>query len=209
MTTLPPVGTGLTVSVAVPATLFADVAVMVTLPGATPVATPVASIVAMVLSLLFQVKVVPTTFDDASSAVAVNVCVRPTITVGDAGATVTVTGAPAVEHVFVALAEFRGFGAMTSKSEDVTAVKTQPPPLRIAAVVLLRFAVVPWQSAVAPKPTSSITVAPDGQDVPDTNAVVCCASTTLPADADMGIEPVASGVGGAGDAPVPAASCTR
>src|SRR5215471_13147643 len=170
---------------------------------------PVASIVAMVLSLLFQVKVVPTTFDDASSAVAVNACVRPTITVDDAGANVTVAGAPAAEHVFVGLEELRGFGAMTSKSEDVTAVKTQPPPLRMAAVVLLRFAVVPWQSAVPPKPTSSITVAPEGQDVPDTNAVVCCASTTLPADADMAIAPVASGVGSAVLPPAPAASCTR
>src|SRR4051812_41757561 len=75
---------------AVPTTLFADFAVMVTLPAARPVATPLPSTVAMVTSLLVQVKVVVTGALDASNAAAVYGVVAPTFTSVESGVTVTV-----------------------------------------------------------------------------------------------------------------------
>jgi hypothetical protein len=90
---------GVTFNFAVAATPLADVAVIVTNPAATPVATPFASTVAMAASLLDQVNVVLVGLFDASSAVAVNVVVTPTVTPVESGEMVTLaTGAAAAPH---------------------------------------------------------------------------------------------------------------
>ncbi len=84
-----------------------------------------------------------------------------------------------------------------------------PPPLRSAAVVLLRLPVgaVSEQVAAVPYPTKSTMAPPVGQ--PPVSAVVLATSATFPDVADIAIEPVASGAGRGVVPPAPAASWTR
>src|SRR5688572_7978197 len=79
------------------------VAVTMASPGATAVATPAPFTVAIAVELLDQVNDTPAIgWLAASSAVAVNVCVPPCVTVAVAGATVTLTtgagGGPSALH---------------------------------------------------------------------------------------------------------------
>src|SRR5690242_3589821 len=94
---------------AAPTTLFGVVALIVTgPPAATPVTTPFASTVAILASLVVQLNVVDTGFDCASTALADNDVVKPTMTFAELGVTVTVAGCPPTTHVVAGLALLRG-----------------------------------------------------------------------------------------------------
>src|SRR5581483_9382804 len=127
MTTVEGGGTGFTVTVPEPATLFGVVAVIATGPPAfTPVTTPFPSTVAMDSSLLFQVNVVDTGFCDPSTALAENDVVNPAMTLAELGVTVTVAGWPPATHVMVGVALLRGAAVARVKSSDALPVYAQP-----------------------------------------------------------------------------------
>src|SRR4051812_12607424 len=91
------------------------------------------------------------------------------------------------------LALLRGIGARRSKSAELLLVSWSPPPLRMAAVVLLNLEVaVPSAQFALPKPTRSIT--PVVGQAPD-NAVAELARATLPSVPDIAVPPSASGFG--------------
>ena len=107
----------------------------------------------------------------------------------------------------MAEAVWRGFGAPAVKSRAFWSVSVQPLLFLSTAFVLLGADVGPEPSkqfAVDPYPTKSWMLAPAGQE--PVRVVVVLTSATLPAVADIAIEPLASGVGKFVDPPVPAAS---
>src|SRR5574341_1043183 len=97
---------------------------------------------------------------------------------------------------FVGEEVLRGFGAPVAKSAALFSVSVQPLLPRRSAVVLLGAgAALPSMQVVpVPKPRKSTIVPPNGQPEP-VSSVVLLTSATLPAVADMAIEPVAFGVG--------------
>jgi hypothetical protein len=68
-------------------------------------------------------------------------------------------------QVFVGEAVFRGLGAVTVKSFKLLSESIQPSPLRMAAVVTLKFGVFApsKQLALSPYPTKSTMLGSDGQ----------------------------------------------
>ncbi len=144
----------MTSSVAVPAMLFADVAVIVAVPTLTPVATPVAAlIVATAVLLLVQVNDVPVGLFDASFAAALKLIVRPVCTVPFAGDTVTLaTGFCGVTGLR-GLAVLRGvIGVVVAKSVELLLSSVLPPFARTVEEALVNVAVgaVSEQFAVLP-----------------------------------------------------------
>src|SRR5262245_28744993 len=100
----PGAGAWLTVRVALPATPFGAVAVMVAPPGARPVATPDALTTATSGALLANVNETSAIgWPSPSRAVAVNACAPPAAIVAEAGATTTLAtsgggGGPSALH---------------------------------------------------------------------------------------------------------------
>src|SRR6188768_3388346 len=89
---------------------------------------------------------------------------------------------------------FRGFGEPVERSIPLSFVSKQPPRFRSAAVVLVSCGAAPAPSkhVAVPYPTRSTSIAPAGQPA---NAVALELSATRPDEADIAVEPVASGVG--------------
>jgi hypothetical protein len=102
------------------------------------------------------------------------------------------------------------FGTPELKSAALLSVSASAPE-RARAVVLDRPAAAAVSTfAVAPYPTRSFTFGAVAQAVPQPMSADCAVtSATTPEVADMGIVPVASGVGSPRVPLAPAASCTR
>src|SRR5438445_8113835 len=75
---------------------------------------------------------------------------KPTPTAPESGEVAVIAGALSPVQKWKGDAVLRGFAALMAKSDALLSVSTQPSPVRIAAVVLLRFAIgVPSKQLVA------------------------------------------------------------
>src|SRR5262245_49206214 len=121
--------------------------------------------------------------------------------VGPPGVSVAVTVTPAV---------FVAFGTPEVKSAELLSVSTIAP-LRASAVVLVRPGAASVSTlAVAPYPTRSLTFGAVEHEMPQpTSGIWFVTRATTPDVPDMGMLPVASGVGSERVPPAPAASWTR
>ncbi len=105
---------------------------------------------------------------------------------------------------------FVAFGTPEVKSSELLSVSASAPE-RASAVVLVRLGAAAVSTfAVEPYPTRSLTFGAVEQEMPQpASGTWAVTSATTPEVPDIGIEPVASGVGSAVVPPAPAASWTR